>query len=559
MLPGIPSTMAVLYDHRGNPIRTDDLKREHAGATLGGIRNPYRTSSASGLTPDRLASLLLRADEGDSESYFALAEEMEERDPHYRSVLSTRKLGVSGAAVQVEAASDDTRDQEIADAVREHVVERDQFEGLITDLLDGLAKGISIVETMWDTKGKLWVPECYEWRDQRWFLWDRDTLKRPLLRSVAAPMGDELASFKYVVHTPKLKSGLPLRGGLARLAATTFMLKSYTLRDWATFCEVFGLPLRIGEYGPDATDEEKDTLMNAVLNIGIDAAAIVPAGMKIQFENGPATSGGDKLFQGRAEWLDRQVSKAVLGQTMTTDAGSSRAQSQTHDEVRLDLRQADARALRSSVNRDLIAPFVALNFGADARPPKIRIVIEEPEDLKTYMDTVKVFVDLGGRVEQSVVRDKLGLPDPDEDVTAEDLLVATQSASPPGTIASPPMPAPPAKVTPSTPNTPEPKPGEEPAALNRLLERIEKALNRLPAPDDVSTLAGSELDDWRQVTAPSIGDLLHDLETAKTPDEARAALERASTQMDLAGFTDALATAMLKARGLGDATDAVKK
>lgn len=404
--------MPTLYDHRGEPIRTSDLRREHSAPRWGTTRSPSRTSQASSLTPSRLGSLLRRADEGDTEAYFTLAEEVEERDGHYRSVISTRKLGVAGADAIVEAASDGARDQRVADAVRESIVGQPWFEGVCTDALDALGKGVSILEILWQTSASQWAPVGAEWRDPRWFLWDRDAFTQPLLPTEANPLGEPLAPAKYIVHTPKLKSGIPIRGGLARTAVAGLMLKSYSLRDWSAFIETFGMPLRLGRYDKNATEDEKATLLQAVMNIGADAAAIVPSSMKIDFQDARGTTGAEKLFAAHADWWDRTVSKLVLGQTMTADSGSSRAQAQVHNEVRLDLRKADGRALAATLNRDLVAPFVALNYGPRVRPPRIRFAIEAPEDLVAYMKAVTSYVDLGGEVEASVVRDKLGLPDP---------------------------------------------------------------------------------------------------------------------------------------------------
>lgn len=402
----------TLYDHRGEPIRTSELRREHSAPRWGTTRTPGRTSQASNLTPSRLGSLLRRADDGDTEAYFTLAEEVEERDGHYRSVLSTRKLGVAGADEVVEAASDGARDQRVADAVREAITSQPWFEPMCTDALDALGKGVSILEILWQTSASQWAPVGAEWRDPRWFYWDRDAYTQPLLPTEANPLGEPLTPAKYVVHTPKLKSGIPIRGGLARTAVAGLMLKSYSLRDWSAFIETFGMPLRLGRYDKNATEDEKATLLQAVMNIGADAAAIVPESMKIDFQDARGTAGAEKLFAAHADWWDRTVSKLVLGQTMTADSGSSRAQAQVHNEVRLDLRKADGRALAATLNRDLVAPFVALNYGPRVRPPRIRFAIEAPEDLVAYMQAVASFVELGGEVEASVVRDKLGLPDP---------------------------------------------------------------------------------------------------------------------------------------------------
>jgi phage gp29-like protein len=59
-----------------------------------------------------------------------------------------------------------------------------------------------------------------------------------------------------VVHQPRLKSGLPLRNGLARLVAVMYMLKSYTVRDWWAFAEKFGIPVVVGKYGNNASPEQ---------------------------------------------------------------------------------------------------------------------------------------------------------------------------------------------------------------------------------------------------------------------------------------------------------------
>lgn len=447
--------MPTLYDHRGEPIRTSDLRREHSAPRWGSIRSPSRSSQASSLTPSRLGSLLRRADEGDTEAYFTLAEEVEERDGHYRSVISTRKLGVSGADAIVEAASDGARDQRVADAVREAITSQPWFEGVCTDALDALGKGVSILEILWQTSASQWTPVGAEWRDPRWFLWDRDAFTQPLLPTEANPLGEPLAPAKYIVHTPKLKSGIPIRGGLARTAVAGIMLKSYTLRDWSAFIETFGMPLRLGRYDKGATDEERDTLLAAVMNIGSDAAAIVPDSMKIEFHDARGTAGAEKLFAASADWWDRTLSKLVLGQTMTADSGSSRAQAQVHNEVRLDLRKADGRALAATLNRDLVAPFVALNYGPRVRPPRIRFAIEAPEDLVAYMQAVTSFVELGGEVEASVVRDKLGLPDPKPGA----VMLRPKASAP--TPASAPAPETPPAPPEDDPNDPEDDEGDD--------------------------------------------------------------------------------------------------
>ena len=60
-------------------------------------------------------------------------------------------------------------------------------------------------------------------------------------------------------------------------------VKNYDLKDWVSFAEIYGLPLRLGKYAPGASDSDKAALMRALIQIGSDAAGIIPAGMEVIF------------------------------------------------------------------------------------------------------------------------------------------------------------------------------------------------------------------------------------------------------------------------------------
>lgn len=80
-----------------------------------------------------------------------LAEEMEERDLHYAAQLRTRKLAVAAIEPSVEAYSDEANDVLMAERVRE-IMTDDMIPELLFDLLDGLGKGLAVVQVLWDTK-----------------------------------------------------------------------------------------------------------------------------------------------------------------------------------------------------------------------------------------------------------------------------------------------------------------------------------------------------------------------------------------------------------------------
>lgn len=382
----------------------------------------WQYSVATGLTPTTMAALLQNAAAGDAVDYLTLAEEMEERHAQYTGVLGIRKRAVLGLSRSVMAASDAPRDVELRDAVELHLVQSPAFTRLLAGCLDALGKGYAAVEIRWDTTRKPWAPRdqdrlnrAYAWRDPRYFRYDatgRD------LRLATDHYGDgqPLPPYRFVVHEPALKMGVPIRNGLARLAAVAYLCSHYTLEDWMAFAEVYGMPLRLGRYGPSATPTDIQTLITAVSGLGSDAAAVLPDSMRIEFQNATPGAGGADLFERLADRLDKLISKAILGRSDIADATSGQLGGQDlSGDVRRDILESDAEELANTVNEQLVRPFIDLNYGPQTAYPRIQLSVPDQEDLTGLVDLLAKLVPLGLKVEQSVIRDKWGLPDPEKD------------------------------------------------------------------------------------------------------------------------------------------------
>ncbi len=403
-----------LVDRWNRPIERASLTAEIAAATLGGVRSPLTSYPADGLDPGRLAAILRAADQGDPLAYLELAETIEERDLHYAGVLATRKRSVSQLDITVEAAGDDARQVEQAETVRAWL-KRDELSDELFDMLDAVGKGYSFTEIIWDTSEGQWRPGRLEWRDPRWFRFDRVDGQTPLMLGAG---GEELPlpGYKFIRATMRAKSGLPVRSGLARLAVWGWMFKAFTQRDWTIFTQTYGQPVRIGKYGPGSTEKDRDTLFRAVANIAADCAAIIPDSMTIEFVEAKTGATSLDLYERRSDWLDRQVSKAVLGQTATTDAiAGGHAVGKEHRLVQEDIERADAKALAAIINRDLIVPWITLEHGPQATYPRVRIGRAEATDVKLAVDSVHRLVPLGFKVGSRQMRDLIGLGEPAED------------------------------------------------------------------------------------------------------------------------------------------------
>lgn len=385
-----------------------------AGPTLAGVRSPISGHPADGLTPARLAAIHRAAAQGDTLAYFELAEDIEERDLHYLAVLGTRKRQVAQLPVIVEAASDDPEHVRHADFVREWL-SGDLLALALPDILDAVGKGVSVTEIIWDVRPDGVRPGSLDWRPMTWFEVDPVTFDRPLLRALAG--NEDLPDHRFVVHRHKAKSGLAVRSGIARAASWAWMYKAFTGRDWAVFVQNYGQPLRLGRYGPSATDADREVLWRAVSNIAGDCAAIVPESTRIEFVEVKNAADGSKLYEGRSDWIDRQISKLVLGQTATTDAApGSHAIGSTHRAVQEDLERHDAMLLAATLNRQLVHRMVAFTFGPQQRYPRLRIGRPDEVPIGVVVDAVSKLGPLGLTVEASQIRDRLGFTEAAEGV-----------------------------------------------------------------------------------------------------------------------------------------------
>lgn len=505
----------MLLDQFGRPLPPRSvLTADQAAPTVTGVRQPYAGHPSANLTPYKLATLLREAEDGDPTRYLELAEDMEEKDPHYSGVLGTRKRAVAQQEILVEAASDDPEAIRHADLVR-GIVQHEEMADVLFDIMDAIGKGFSVTEIIWRFEGNQALPERFEYRDPRHFLFDRVDGRTLLKRDNAGWL--PLEGFKYIVHTPKLKSGLPIRGGLARPIAWAFLFKNYSVKDWVIFMETYGHPVRVGKWGNGASQADKDILLQAVANIGSDAAAIIPDSMLIEFVE-VKTSGSHDLFERFCDWVDRQISKLVLGQTLTTEVkGGSLAAAHVHNDVREDLRRADARQLAATLNRDLVKPIIDLNFGPQQAYPKLKVGLPDPLSVIELSGILKELVPLGLTVEKSWVRDRIGAPEP---------------ASGADVLGPPPAPAllpPPTRTALHNQSQPAP----------------------IATADTIDGMTGELLAEWHPVMEPIMAPIRRMAEAAATPQEFLDRLGELVGQIDTNPLGEQMARASFAARLAG--------
>jgi phage gp29-like protein len=176
---------------------------------------------------------------------------------------------------------------------------------------------------------------------------------------------------------------------------------------------VFGMPLRLGKYEPTSTPADRDALVTAIRNLGSDAAGVISKATEIEFVEAASRSGGANPYQLMADFCNREMSKAVLGQTLTTDTAGSTgtyAAAFIHGQVRRDLVEADAQALAATLREQLLRPLVGFNFGWDKPVPWFRFRFEEEEDLKALSEVFRNLAAMGFPLDMEHVAERFGIP-----------------------------------------------------------------------------------------------------------------------------------------------------
>ncbi|MCX8037982.1 MAG: DUF935 domain-containing protein [Candidatus Sumerlaeia bacterium] len=314
---------------------------------------------------------------------YDLYQEMEDKDGHLYSVLQTRKNGVLSRDRKVVAASDTPRDRAVADFVARALDHIPQFDQALCDILDALGKGFSVTEIIWAVAGDTVSVAALKSRYQGHFAFDlegrlclADELGRPVHPSPLPPE-------KFIVHTFDARHGNPIGNGLCQKAYWYYWFKKNNLKFWVVFNEKFGSPTVVGKYRPGTSDTERDRLLEVIESFQNDTGIVVPETMAVELLEARRT-GNLNTYRDLADWCNDEMSKIVLGGTLTASEGrrsGSYALGRIHEAVRNEYAASDARALMETINTQLIARLVEYNFGRSVAPPRWTLDIADDADL----------------------------------------------------------------------------------------------------------------------------------------------------------------------------------
>lgn len=361
-------------------MATDDIPARPTRATLGEIAT---TQDGMDITRYTGGQLLYPTDEVLRQRGSGLDLTIYKQvlsDPKCGSSFGERRSAVTSAEWAVEPASDRRVDKRAA----EYVTQQLRHVGLdrITDLmLYSIWYGYGVAEWLYEMRDGLVALAACKVRDRRRFRFKPDGSLRMLTRSQMSE-GIPLDPGKFwVLSVGADHDDEPYGTGLGHWAYWPVLFKRQGLARWLTFLDRFAQPVAVGTYDSKLDDQsgtQRARLLSALRALRTDSGIALPEGMAITLLE--ASRSGTADYEAMYRLMDQVLAQVIVGQTMTSESGSSMAQANVHLSVRGDIVKADADLICESLNRTVVRWLTAWNF-AGAEPPRLHRKLDPPSDL----------------------------------------------------------------------------------------------------------------------------------------------------------------------------------
>lgn len=269
-------------------------------------------------------------------------------DSHLKAIVRNRKNKVKGEPFNLVNSNDETN------PILEEFFNRSWFTKFINHSLDSIFFGHSLIEiSEMDIGGEISKVKLVE--------------RRNVVPDLDLILVNPYDTTGYNYTEPSLVDYyIPIqfedKFGLLLEAAYLVIYKRFSAASWSKYLEKYGLPIVVVK--TDKEDGEKLDMVNALRSLGADGVGAIGVDdeLVLQSPSGSDASGG---FEKKIIWCNSELSKLVLGQTMTTDDGSSRSQGEVHERVGDEIAEADMQMIQNIVNDYLIPRMVKLGYPSE--------------------------------------------------------------------------------------------------------------------------------------------------------------------------------------------------
>lgn len=350
---------------------------------------------------------------------YAIYDQMQ-RDAQVQACLMIKKLAVLSRGWEVHPASGNPGDIEVADFVRFALSEmRGSILDVLFSVLDALAKGFSVLEMNYCVldkephKGRVGLASIKA-KDPSTFGFDTDEFLnvRGLTRTPAPGRNASLPPDKFVLYSYMPKYESPYGTSDLRAAYKHYWSKDVLTRFMNLYLEKYGSPTVRGSYKRGTPKQAQEELLRVLDKIQQQTAIVIPEDVQVELME--AERGGEAGYLEAIEFHDKQISRAILCQTLMTDEGShvgSFALAKVHlDVLKMCLRKLKRDLEESVMQEQVIRRLVDYNFTVSAYPTFSLGPLEDA-DVEQLSGVIEKLV--AGQVikpDEQWIRGYLGLP-----------------------------------------------------------------------------------------------------------------------------------------------------
>lgn len=249
---------------------------------------------------------------------------------------------------------------------------RDEFT---SNILDVIYWGFQPAELTWDYMYGLWLPVQIIPKPPEWFDFFIGEKGLPELRfmSIENPVEGEKPPDPWTLICPRIKPSFenPYGRGVAARCFWPIVFKRAGMEFWLNFMERFGTPWVKGKMEGNANSTDLSTFVDELKTLVQDAVIAVSGSKDVELLESKSQKGNNDGFKQLCDFMDSQISKTVLGHTLSTDSGekSSYAATKGALTVRNDIQKKDIRMV-TSIWSDVINLIFMRNGYLDTPRPK---------------------------------------------------------------------------------------------------------------------------------------------------------------------------------------------
>jgi len=297
-------------------------------------------------------------------------------DAHVWACYESRTAGTLSQNWKIDPAAEggSARPNKKAYELANEVMKSLDVRQVTEDILQAVFYGMSPIEVVWKT-GTQWLPDRVVGKPPEWFGFNESNeLRFQSLDNMT--QGEPIPDYKFLLSRHHASYKNPYGERALSRCFWPVAFKKGGFKFWAIFTEKFGMPWLVGKVPKGTNDTERTALLANLASMVQDAVAVINDDESVDITEASGKKASADIYDQLIAAGNHEISKAILGQTGTTEGTPGRLGNETsHMEVRQDLIDGDKKMVCGAFNR-LFAWVAELNVDG-AAPPTFSFIEEE--------------------------------------------------------------------------------------------------------------------------------------------------------------------------------------